>query len=346
MMQEFNDYDNKERFILPPIAVGFVGTIIAIIIIYIFTGCKDKPKPPPVPPTPTDPYCSSYLEVPQRGIAMLHCNQTEARGKNCEKIVESMLRSCVRKLAANYLVNGTFTFTPSHMQHDINLLTSNGRSPEFIFYLLNGPGQRRCESTQDPSFEVRICPDKFRQKVNNNDTSVINNYKNNISRLLPTIDFAQARGGKVSVVVMLEDNLNQSAFKKLAEIAKQMLPANVRVGRNPCPGCAGGDDGVPNGYFLEKHPDNPAGVKIDYGVITNDGDGFDFPGENEPYPRKVSWEQLVHTMLAANHRGNTFLLWHHRNQGLTGGNLPPPASRPYKQLTESHVNFYINFLRQ
>lgn len=317
-----------------------------LLIFFLLISCSSSNgNDPDQPPTPSDPYCNELKDLPYRGISTLHCNLDQAR-PNCEMIDESLLRSCIKNISINYLVNGTFSFNPSHMNHDLKLLSSNGRHLEVTFYLLNGPGQRRYNSTQDSSFEVRISPESFRQRIKNQDPNIKAAYEHNVDRLIQTIDSLLLSNHKVRIVPMLEDNLDVGSFNQLLSWTKQRLPGrNVMYGRNPCSCYSGADSSIPPNTYIELHASNGYVSSVN-GLVTNDGDGFNFPGDNDPYSRITSTDSLLQTMYSANHLGNSFILWHHANQGLSSNALPPPSGRHYKQLGQKHMDFYRDFLRK
>lgn len=318
--------------------------VVVSALLLVGCACCGGSDQPSVP-SAVDPNCDILFDRPYRGLALLHCNQTQAR-PNCEALDSAMVASCVQRLATNYLVNGTFGFVDTHMMHDINLLTAHGRKLDVTFYLLNGPGQRRFRSSSDPSYEVRVDPIKYRERIKASDFGTLAHYKANIHRVLPVVDFALNKGAVVRIVPMLEDNLDRESFEKLLEISRtEFTPRPVLFGRNPCNCYVGADSHTPEGVFKEQHKSTSEGVGSNT-LVTNDGVGFEFPGESAPYPRLASVEQLASLMLQANALGSTFIFWNHSNQGLNSDALPPPASRHYKTLEQWHVDFYIDFLRR
>lgn len=320
--------------------------LTCLLLILLLLSCSSANKADPdSPPLLQDKYCTELKDLPYRGIAMLHCNLDQAR-PNCEMIDDALLYSCIKHISINYLINGTFGFNPSHMAHDFHILSANGRKLEVTFYLLNGPGQRRYNSTQDNSFDVRISPESFRARIKSQDPNIKQAYVHNVDRITPLIDSLLLSNHRVRLVPMLEDNLDVGSFNQLITWTKNKLPNRaVEYGRNPCSCYSGADSLIPAGIFPEVHASNGY-VSTKNGLVTNDGDGFHFPGDNDPFSRIVRWQDILQTMYSANHLSNSFILWHHANQGLTSNNLPPPSGRRYKQLEQKHLDWYRDFLRK
>jgi hypothetical protein len=97
--------------------------------------------PPPFS-TPDKFGCSTLLESPPRGLSTMYCNLDVARGQ-CEKLMNVVGRSCLKRPAISYLVDGTFGFNHGHINHDIHTLATSGRELNVLFYLTSGPTQRR-----------------------------------------------------------------------------------------------------------------------------------------------------------------------------------------------------------
>jgi hypothetical protein len=300
-------------------------------------------SPIPIPDPVPSAQCGPLLETPPRGLSTLHCLNDTARPQ-CEGIVKIVKDACIKNVTLSYLVNGTFGRNLSHIQHDIHTLAVEGRKLHLVLYLYNGPGQRRCKSTSDNSWDVRMCPPTFRHKVRS-DGHTRNQVIQDTRLLLPLIAFAEERGAKVYMIPMLEDNLDQGSFFVLASLMKPILPSSVVYGRNPCPSCySGNDDGIPDGFFRDKHTGDSNAFSSSNGLITNDGVDYVFPGETTTYPRVVPFSTLKSARNKAGETGNLFILWKACAQGLTGGTLPPPSGRHYCRL-ENGQDILKRFLR-
>lgn len=326
----------------------FCMAVVSFTLVYLLSGCSlfesDKPSPTPSPTPPQTAECGELLNTPSRGIATLHCLQNEARPQ-CQDIVQTVKDACIKNVALYYLVNGTFGRNLSHIQHDVFTISQEGRNLDLILYVYNGPGQRRCRSTSDNSWDVRMCPDTFRWAVQSN-ADTRNRVREDTQQLIPLIDFAKMAGATVHIIPMLEDNLNRPSFTTLAGLMKEVLPDDVRYGRNPCGGCySGNDDVVPSGFFLDKHTGDPNRFSHSDGLVTNDGTDYEFPGEGSSYPRQIPFSVLRSARNKAGETGNIFVLWKAGAQGLTGGNLPPPSGRNYRAYSPSEKEILKGFLR-
>lgn len=315
----------------------------AVLLCFFLSSCRtDSPEPPPPPPPPSE--CPVLLDTPPIGMSTLHCNQNEARPQ-CEQIVEVVRKSCVKRPVLNYLVNGTFGRNPLHMQHDINELTKDGRELTLILYMTNGPGQRRCRGTQDPSIDVKMCPDDFRYNVRTNG-SFREKLRDIAREYQSVIDFAKQKGARVIIIPGLEDNLNATSFTSLYELYRSVFGNELSYCRNPCRSCYGGNDGhIPSGLCEEKHASNANAFSITNGIVSNDGKTFLFPGEDTGYPRAVAISELRSARNKAGQTGNAFILWKAEMQGLRGGQLPPPAGRRYQVPSESEWGIIDSFLK-
>ncbi|MCB0324618.1 MAG: hypothetical protein KDD69_13645 [Bdellovibrionales bacterium] len=289
--------------------------------------------------------CSSLLVGPPRGLSCLHCNHDRAH-QQALLLSTLLFRSCLENVALNYLVDGTFGFNPDLMKQQIMLLTSGQRRLFVYFYLTNGATQRRWSSTTIDSFGVRSSPDTFRREILTDD-ELRYRYQALIMRLLPVLRFAQERGAVISLLPMLEDNLDRESFEAVGELTLETLPVDlhVAVGRSPCPNCYAGNDAfIPEGYFFERHTASPY---IDHrnGVVSNDGTTYRFQGG----AGVASLADLRSVRDAASATDNAFLLWSASRQGLPdqmNRTFLHPDEREYElpSLAERHA--ILQFLRE
>jgi hypothetical protein len=313
-----------------------------ILAALILAGCSSKnsdqptPEPVPTPSAPAGEVCQSLVSKPTRGLAMLHCSGEPAARANCAQLVRAMVESCIDKPAANYLVNGTFGFDAAAITADVMALTANGRKGDFTFYVLNGPGQRN--SGVDTSADVHISAKDMIAKLKKGDFGLKTLYLSKLEALRPILQLIASRGGKGRVVAQLEDNMDLGAFNVLVSWTKGANLPGVVLGRN------GGSGGTPAGLYTETHPCSIGAVSTRGGVITNDGCGFTFPGENAS-SGDISAELAKQMELKAETLGSTFIAWQAGNQGRSNIGPVPANKRPYKILDDSHVNFYKEFLR-
>ena len=305
------------------------------ILMAFFVSCNGNGggHQPPPPEPPSGPACGPLIDLPPRGVSMLHCDLNKPRPQ-CESLVQLMKDSCVKRLAVGYLVDDVFGFRPTHIQHDLTQLSSEGREVSVNFYLMNGPWQRRCNDHPNGPFDVRMCAPQFNSAVKG-DPGTRTQVKARAERLVPLIQAAKALGVTVYVTPMLEDNMDNSAFAAVMGIIKPVLdPHQVRYVRN-----GGTGHGA---QFTEVH--NPE-HRLPGAIMVNDGVTYEFPGEHSTYPRKISEASLRSAFSYYAQNGPYWIAWHAGVQGLTSGTLPPPEQRNYRTLSAADKQFLINLLR-
>jgi hypothetical protein len=297
--------------------------------------------------------CGRLYSTAPRGLACLHCTQPEAQfqAKQIRSVLEA---SCLRNIAINYLVDGTFSFDHSFLIDEITSLTSGGRQLFISFYLSNGPAQRRYDTTDIHSFGTKISPEEFRRRIQG-DVSLQGEYQIIVDRLVPVIRYARQRGASVGLIPMLEDNLNDQAFQSMVELTLAVVPPEltVGIGRNPCPNCYPGNEaGIPGGVFEEFHTDwsglvSATGRPVSGGIITNDGRDYTSPAQPRP-EAETTLNELTTVRDAAGANNNSFILWSAARQGLqhTGGDFPNPAYRSYSPITNTEQRELVSFLRE
>lgn len=295
--------------------------------------------------------CPALLLGTPRGLSCLHCTQPQA--KEQARIIASLLfNSCLKNIAINYLVDGTFSYDPYVLKEHIDLLTSNNRTPFIFFYLSNGATQRQWDRATVDSFGVRMKPEEFRKRILT-DIALQDEYRSIIARLLPLVQYAIQKGAVVSLIPSLEDNLDDTSFQKLFDIILEMLPPGLPVsaGRNPCPSCyPGNTSGAPYGLFIEEHTINPV-PRITDGVISNDGREYHFDEYSSSTQRKLRLEDLAPLRDNSSLSNNVFILWSGKRQGLHNyipgtTTYPEPSQRSYSKPGLSEQAAILRFLRE
>ena len=292
--------------------------------------------------------CTSLLDSAPRGLACLHCTQPEARSQ-ARQIRSTLLGSCLKNVAINYLVDGTFSFDHAFLLDEITELTSGGRKLFISFYLSNGPAQRRYDTTDIDSFGTHIAPEDFRYRIQH-DPILQGEYQSIVDRLVPILRYARQRGASVAVIPMLEDNLSDRAFDAMLELTLAVIPPSISisVGRNPCPGCYDGNGSrIPDGVFEELHTDW-RGIGIQNGIVSNDGRNYSSPASGIPLDADTTLDELRAVRDAAGNANNIFILWNAARQGLptTSGEFPVPSSRFYAPISSQERSELLSFLRE
>lgn len=300
----------------------------------------------PIVDEPKDLYCQSLKELPERGLACLHCNHPKAR---IQSLVLSnvLLRSCLDKPVISWLIDGSFGFDPEYMASEIDKLTLSQRTPTVIFYLYNGASQRKYKTTDVPGFETNTEPSRFRHNIQH-DGATRDAYRQMIAARVPLFEHAVNAGARVILVVGLEDNLNDTAFDSLLALTREVVGAlPVEYARNPCKSCyPGNEGGIPAGVIEEKHT---AGIAYNNsGIVTNDGQCFKFDAE-QPSDKERTLDDLAESRDRAGEIGAVYALWSGRRQGLTCKDNRPagyasPDDRLYATPNEAEQTELIRFL--
>ncbi len=294
--------------------------------------------------------CDRLLLGPPRGLACLHCLHPKAQGQ-AEIISSILLRSCLKNVALNYLVDGTFSFDEGFLLEQIRYLSDEGRNLSLVFYLGNGPAQRRYSSTRINGFGAKISPEEFRGRIHS-DPGLQAQYQRLVSRLVPVIRYARQNRARVYLVPMLEDNLDDSSFEKLFELTLDVLgpDSQAAVVRNPCGYvCYDGNSiGLPDGVGDEAHIMVPP-INSESVIVTNDGRDYRSPAKGDPGSAVINLADLSMLRDAAAQKGIVFILWDAARQGLPEDyertQFALPQDRTYKIPSTAEQEELISFLR-
>jgi hypothetical protein len=294
--------------------------------------------------------CERLLLGPPRGLACLHCLHPKAQGQ-AEVIASILRRSCLKNVAINYLVDGTFSFDENFLLEQIASLSDAGRNLSLVFYLGNGPAQRRHSTTRINGFGAKISPEDFRSRILS-DTGLQAQYQRLVARLLPIIRFARQNRGRVYLVPILEDNLDDRSFEKLFELTLDVLGSDSQaaVVRNPCGyACYDGNTvGLPDGVGDEAHIMVPP-INSEAVIVTNDGRDYSSPAKGTPGSAVISLADLSSLRDAARDKGIVFILWDAGRQGLPADyestQFALPQDRNYLIPSYAEQDELISFLR-
>lgn len=299
-----------------------------------------------LPLTERPDICQTLVVETPRGLSCIHCLNSNAEVQR-EVFLQILLDTCLKNVALSYLVDGSFGSNFAAIEEDVATLVESGRTPFIHIYLLNGPSQRRYRNTPISGLFTRVSPERFRSKLKS-DGVTREQIGELVSNLVPTLNNIVARGGIVSLVPMLEDNLDDESFVALTELVLSALPAdlNVSLGRNSCKGCyRGNENGLPNGLFEERHSLGSAATLKD-GVISNDGKSVAFGNT-----RGITLTSLAKTQASAAANNSMFLFWHAPYQGLqvSNGNVTghalSPQLRSYAVPTSEESAVLVKFLQ-
>jgi len=292
-----------------------------------------------------DEYCSRFVDTAPRGLACLHCMQPEAEAQR-KLLTDIMRRSCLRNLATNVLVDGSFGEDFSPVYSIIDELTTN-RSLELTLYLLNGPSQRRYKTTPIKGIFTKMAPEDFRSLLKAQETRLLAVLQQHFQAVLEVVDYARSKGVYVKIIPMLEDNLDAESFNQLVRILTPMLETrlDVRIGRNPCSGCyPGNDEQRGDEIFGEFHSFFPVTEELTPGdLLTNDGKSYSLNRDARNYLGKLSGLQEQAERVEA-----SFILWTAEFQGLASNNQGvniAAKDRSYLEPSAKHQTKILKFLR-
>jgi hypothetical protein len=286
------------------------------------------------------------LDLPPRGLAMLHAMAPEAE----EQIValsEIMLESNLKNLALAVLMGGTFGSNSYVVTRLIEEFNKNGRRCHLLLYLTDGASQRRFKNTAINAFGTRISPEEFRDRIQS-DEAFQAEYLRIAEEAVPLLDLNARLGGLSRVVPQLEDNQSDASFGAMWSLIKPVVSTsfNTQIGRNPCVQCWP-DNGseIPDGFFREQHihggmPD------VTFGVVSNDGMDYFLPGQTSEFQPQTELPNLSPAMIESGARGNWFVLWSAKFQGLGAPPIKAPSERDYALPTQAERETLVSFLRQ
>jgi hypothetical protein len=287
------------------------------------------------------------LDLPPRGLALLHACQPQAR-KQVEVLSDIVMASGLRRPAMNILCNGDFGWDADYLTTLVRKYSQGGRVAQVVFYLTNGPAARHRQTQVMDGFASRTAPEQFRRLILT-DRQFQQEYQALVWRLADLVAEIHQAGGQALIVPQLEDNQTDRSFAMMLELTRSALPQDlaIRYGRNPCVGCyPGNEGGLPAGCFLEEHHHS---ADIDFtlqdGILSNDGCTCAFTDETPAYTPWLPLENFAGVQGRTGLMNSIFLLWNAKYQGLDRTALPP-AKRKYVMPTENERAFLIEFLRK
>jgi len=289
---------------------------------------------------------AQLIDLPPRGLALLHACQPEAR-RQIEILSDIVVASRIRRPALNILCSGDFGWDPEFLAALVAKYSQGGRIAHVLFYLANGPAARHWKGQCLDGFGSRLAPETFRRQIVD-DPLFRQSFQALVERLAPLLVQIGKAGGQAGIVPQLEDNQSDRSFAAMVDLVRSSLPPGtaVRLGRNPCVGCWPGNEGrVPEDCFLEEHHHAAAtDFTIENGVVSNDGCTYAFPGETPAFLPWLPLADLAGVQRRAGELGSIFLLWNAGYQGL-GHRSEPPAQHDYVVPTAAEREMLIDFLR-
>ena len=283
-----------------------------------------------------------------RGYTMLYAMQPEARAV-VESHIETMRAARIREPYIGVLVDGTFGLDFEYLKTIIARLSVE-RNLTMVLYLTNGATQRDWETTKIDAPFVTKDPKLFRseilfdQKLRAQFSAIAAQARNILQYSLE-----QNPANQNLVSVMLEDNLDLTAYRSMRDLARQEVGSLASFIRSTCLRCFDskdeGSDADTDGDAREEH-------KLELFSVLKRGDAFSLDGVGFAYPGEVagvgvSPEQLSANIQASYLRGLRFFgLWRHNWQGVVSeGNKLTPDKRSYLPSTPEQEAFELSMLR-
>ena len=287
------------------------------------------------------------IDLPPRGLALLHACQPEAR-RQIEVLSDIVVASRIRRPALNILCSGDFGWDPEFLAALVAKYSQGGRIAHVLFYLANGPAARHWTGQCLDGFGSRLAPETFRRQIVD-DPLFRQSFQALVERLAPLLVQIGKAGGQAGIVPQLEDNQSDRSFAAMVDLVRTSLPPGtaVRLGRNPCVGCWPGNEGrVPDRCFLEEHHHAAAtDFTVENGVVSNDGRTYAIAGEKPGFLPCLPLARLAGVQTRTGTLGSIFLLWSAKYQGLDAKGTPP-AQRNYAMPTAAEEEQLVAFLRQ
>ncbi len=283
-----------------------------------------------------------------RGYTMLYAMQPEARAV-VESHIETMRAARIREPYIGVLVDGTFGLDFEYLKTIIARLSVE-RNLTMVLYLTNGATQRAWETTKIDAPFVTKDPKLFRseilfdQKLRAQFSAIAAQARNILQYSLE-----QNPANQNLVSVMLEDNLDLTAYRSMRDLARQEVGSLASFIRSTCLRCFDskdeGSDADTDGDAREEH-------KLELFSVLKRGDAFSLDGVGFAYPGEVagvgvSPEQLSANIQASYLRGLRFFgLWRENWQGVVSeGNKLTPDKRSYLPSTPEQEAFELSMLR-
>lgn len=284
------------------------------------------------------------LDLPPRGLSCLHCMHPNAPGGS-GPITELLRASCLKRPMLAFVVDGSFGWNEAEAKSAISALSEGGRVPWIHLYVYNGAAQRRWDSGVFQSF-AEMHPATFlrRLKTDPGYQAVFREVVR--ERLLPLVDYALARGARVSVAPGLEDTLDAEGFAIALNLTRSELRDRDRIEwiRSSCYQCGGYEaQATPRGVQQEIHTSDSS-YPLQRGILHTDGEYFRFATERDSeYPILNSYRALLKS---AERARSGFLLWVWKYQDAPPGLVPrSPNEREYRGPTDSEHKELVRFFR-
>lgn len=292
---------------------------------------------------------SSLIDLPPRGLSLLHACQPQAR-KQVDAISDITVASGLLRPAVNILCSGDFGWDAEYLSVLVRKYSQGGRTPHILFYLTNGPVARHWQTLQMKGYGSALPPEQFRQKIMS-DKQFQNGFQDLARRLVVIVKEIHQLGGQAYIVPQLEDNQTDKSFAVMLDLTRAALPHDlpVRFGRNPCVSCyPGNEGGLPAGCFLEEHHHSASTeFTVENGVVSNDGCAYAFPGETPAFRPCLPLAKFSPIQSRTGQMNSIFLLLSPKYQGLPNqSTILPPEKRIYVMPTEAEKTALLEFLRK
>jgi hypothetical protein len=229
----------------------------------------------------------------------------------------------------------------------VRITSEYGARLHLYLYLANGPWQRRTSGLPQRGFGTGISPENFRQRIITDET-LRNTYRQIIKFNEPLISYATNIGNVVYILPMLEDNLDFKSAREMENIVtRTLIPTlSYAIGRNPCPGCYGGNDtSLALGTFMDQHTGSNVNPNYRDGLVTNDGVDMNF-SDITNLNTEISLSQVKNLVAQSKATNNTFIIWNREYQGVSPDlGLNDPDLRDYHEVSLEERQVLLEILR-
>lgn len=300
---------------------------------------------PTISPTPTatpTPTLSRVGGIPT-GYTMLYLMHPKARPA-VERQIEALIRANLQEIYLGALVDGTFGLDFEYLQNVIRRLATGDHAITLVLFFSNGSAMRDYNRTAASVAFNLVPPDAFRLLIQFDEGTRLQ-FQQMVSRAIPAFDLNTALNpaSRNIAIPMLEDNLDVTSYQSMRELMTAVLRGRADIMRNPCPGCATGNDSNSLGDGVESHnPGGLAALTLRDG-FSLDGSGYELPGDAPNQQLSLdSVRDLKAFAGAASLR--YFGLWRKQRQGL-GTTLIDPDARTYEVPTDEQLLIEVDLLR-
>ncbi len=277
------------------------------------------------------------------GYTMLYLMHPRAR-LTTERQVQALLDANLDEVYLGVLVDGTFSLDFPYLESVVRRLSADDHALTLVLYFSNGSAMRDYDRTSSKVAFNLAPPEAFRALIEEDPATRLT-FQAMVSRAIPIFDLNLALNARNSniAIPMLEDNLDRTSYQAMRDLMRAVLGTRAAIARNPCPGCASGNDDETLGDILDSHSPQNLNALSSRDGFSLDGTGYELPGDPpNQQPSLEAIKQLKAFSVA--HGIRYFGLWRRQRQGL-GSTLINPDERTYEVPTDDQIDIEVQLLR-